>query len=79
MDETSMGTCYSQYTLCYWFIGFGEYNLRIAQKSVKKCDQFSLYMYLTTWTFVFSKKCPENPNLFLNPWGYLIVLLQSLD
>jgi hypothetical protein len=41
--------------------------------------QFSLYMHLTTWTFVFSKKCPENPNLFLNPWGYLIVLLQSLD
>jgi hypothetical protein len=44
MDETSIGTCYSQYTLCYWFIGFGEYSLRIAQKSVKKCDSvLSLY------------------------------------
>ena len=40
-----MGTCYSKYTLCYWFIGFGEYNLRIAQKSVKKCDSvLSLYV-----------------------------------
>jgi hypothetical protein len=38
MDGTSIGTGYSKYTLRYWFIGFGEYNLRISQKFVKECD-----------------------------------------
>jgi|APFre7841882793_1041355.scaffolds.fasta_scaffold29485_3 hypothetical protein len=79
MDGTSIGTGYSQYTLRYWFIGFGEYNLRISQKSVKECDLALSLCVPNNWDGCFSKKCPENTNLFLNLRKQMIPILQLLN